>query len=109
MKFSRAGAQAKLRQAGYTPIILKVVNDSSVTKPLNIGSPQSGPVYSGVAKLSMARQRQERLRENENVDGLNDRFLAVEMISDPPRLRNRTSLSVNDAIPMISCSRPHKR
>lgn len=72
VKVSRGGAQAKLRQAGYTPIILKVVNDSSVTKPLNIGSPQSGPVYSGVAKLSMARQRQERLRENENVDGLND-------------------------------------
>jgi hypothetical protein len=109
VKVSRGGAQAKLRQAGYTPIILKVVNDSSVTKPLNIGSPQSGPVYSGVAKLSMARQRQERLRENENVDGLNDRFLAVEMFSDRPMTGNLSGLRVEYAIAMIYSSEAGKR
>lgn len=109
VKVSRGGAPAGLRQAGYTPVIVKVVNDSSVTKPLSIGSPQSGPVYAGVAKLSMFRQRQEKLRENENVSGSGDRFLAVEMFSDRPMTRNLSGLRVEYAIALIYSSEAGKR
>src|SRR5688572_6990224 len=75
VKVERGPAPARLQQAGYTPVLVKVVNESGGTQRLRIGSPQSGPVYAGVAKLSMERQRQEHLRENENTSGRTDRFL----------------------------------
>ncbi len=36
-----------LQQAGWTPVLVKVMNDSTVKKQLKIMSPQSGAVYSG--------------------------------------------------------------
>src|SRR6185369_6398596 len=78
VKVDRGPAAAVLQQAGYTPVIVKIVNESTVTKRLNITSPQSGPVYAGVAALSMTRQQQEELRVNENSRGATDRFLHVE-------------------------------
>ena len=56
VKAARGPAKAVLQQAGYTPVLIKVVNDSTVTRPLRITSPQAGPVYAGVAKLSMERR-----------------------------------------------------
>ncbi|MDP6892450.1 MAG: hypothetical protein QF731_04665, partial [Verrucomicrobiota bacterium] len=47
VKVARGPAKAVLRQAGYTPYIVKVFNDSTVARPLRVASPQSGPVYSG--------------------------------------------------------------
>src|SRR5262245_26454740 len=81
VKVSRGPAPAVLQQSGFTPFLVKVINESALTQPLRIGSPQSGPVYAGVAKLSMQRERQEHLRENENVNR-DDRFLQVEMFSN---------------------------
>jgi hypothetical protein len=59
VKVQRGPANARLPQAGYTPVLVKVVNESTVTKQLQIDSPQAGPVYAGVAPLSMTRQQQE--------------------------------------------------
>src|ERR1700693_2041895 len=39
VKAARGPAEAKLQQGGYTPFIVKVVNDSTVKKTLNITSP----------------------------------------------------------------------
>ena len=47
VKVRRGPAKALLRQGGYTPFIVKVFNDSTVTRPLRVASPQAGPVYSG--------------------------------------------------------------
>ena len=44
VKVVRGPADTKLQQAGYTPVLIKVVNDSTVKKPLRILSPQSGSV-----------------------------------------------------------------
>ena len=44
----RGPARAVLQQAGYTPVLVKVRNESTVTKPLRVSSPQAGPVYGGV-------------------------------------------------------------
>ena len=38
---------AVLQQGGYTPVLVKVVNEAATTKPLRITSPQSGPVFAG--------------------------------------------------------------
>ena len=54
--------------------------------PAKAASPQSGPVYAGVAQLSMERQDQRPLRENENVRG-DPRFLQVQMFQSPPLAR----------------------
>src|SRR5437588_6908081 len=84
VKVMRGPSKAVLQQAGYTPVIVKVVNLSSTTAPLRISSPQAGAVYAGVAQLSMERQRQLHLKENENVKGERGRFLQAEMSAAPP-------------------------
>src|SRR5262249_15865041 len=47
VKAARGPAVATIQQGGYVPIVIKVVNDSTVQQALRVSSPQSGPVYSG--------------------------------------------------------------
>jgi len=101
VKVSRGPASARLQQMGYTPVLVKVLNESTSTHPLRISSPQSGPVYAGVAKLSMQRQKQEQLRENENLAGRADRFLQVEMFGGPPMTPNLSGLKVEYALALL--------
>ena len=103
VKVMRGPAPAVLQQSGFTPFLVKVVNESTSTLPLRITSPQSGPVYAGVAKLSMQRERQEHLRENENVNR-DDRFLQVDMFSAPPMTPNLSGLKVEYALALIYSS-----
>src|SRR5262245_232200 len=65
VKVGRGPAQAILQQEGYTPVLIKVVNEAATTKPLRITSPQSGIVVAGMAELSMRRQDQRSLKEGE--------------------------------------------
>ncbi|MBI3861153.1 MAG: CehA/McbA family metallohydrolase [Planctomycetia bacterium] len=109
VKVDRGPAPAALQQAGFTPVVVKIVNQSTVTKRLGITSPQSGPVYAGVAELSMKRQQQEELRKNENRDKATDRFLHVEMFAAPPMTANLSGLTVEYAIALIYSSEAGKR
>ncbi len=109
VKLERGPAPAALQQAGYTPVLVKVVNESGGTQRLRIGSPQSGPVYAGVAELSMERQRQEHLRENENTGGRTDRFLDVEMFASPPMTPKLSGLDVEYAVALIYSSEAGRR
>ena len=109
VKVTRGPAPALLQQAGYTPVLVKIINQSTSTATLNIASPQSGPVYAGVAKLSMERQRQEPLRVNENTEGRPDRFLNVEMFHSPPMTPNLSGLTVEYAVALIYSSESGKR
>ena len=43
VKAARGPAYAVLQQSGHIPYVLKIVNESTVTKQLNINSPQAGP------------------------------------------------------------------
>src|SRR5262249_32710711 len=72
VKVQRGSAPAVLQQAGYTPVLVKVLNESTVTKRMRMVSPQSGPPYAGVLELAMKRQQQEELRQNENTAGATD-------------------------------------
>jgi hypothetical protein len=109
MSVGRGPAPPALQQAGYTPVLVKVLNESGGTQRLRIGSPQSGPVYAGVAKLSMERQRQEHLRENENTGGRTDRFLDLEMFVSPPMSPNLSGLEVEYAVALIYSSEAGRR
>jgi len=74
VKVSRGAAKAVLQQGGYTPVLVKIINESTITKRLRIVSPQAGPVYAGVAPLSLQRQQQTELGENQNKSGDRERF-----------------------------------
>jgi len=109
VKAMRGPAVAELQQAGYTPVLLKVVNEGGVTGRLRIGSPQSGPVYAGMSELSGNRMQQQHLRENENVDRRTDRFLELEMLTAAPMTSGLSGLQVEYAIALIYSTEAGRR
>ena len=109
VKVRRGPAQAVLQQFGFTPVLIKILNGSTVTKRLRIISPQAGAVYAGVAKLSMQRQQSLELMENENSNREKGRFLAVEMFTQPPMSDRLSGLEAEYAIALILSTEAGKR
>ena len=109
VKVRRGPAKAVLRQGGFTPFLVKVLNDSTVARPLRVGSPQAGPVYSGAALGILRRQAQTKLKDNENTKGEKGRFLSVEMFGKPPMLPNLSGLEAEYAIVLIYSHEAGKR
>jgi hypothetical protein len=109
VRVARGSAGAVLQQAGYTPVLVKIINEGGGTQRLRIGSPQSGPVYAGMAKLSAERMQQERLRENENTDRRTDRFLELEMFTAAPMTANLSGLEAEYAVALIYSSESGRR
>ena len=109
VKVARGGAGAVLQQGGYTPVLVKIVNESRGTQRLRIRSPQAGPVYAGMSRLAGERMQQPQLRENENIERRQDRFLDVEMFAAPPLTANLSGLEVEYAIALIYSSEAGRR
>lgn len=109
VKVARGPAAAALQQAGYTPVLVKVLNASTGTPRLRMISQQAGPVYAGVSRLSMERQQQPLLRQNENTNRDTDRFLALEMFRSPPLTDQLSGLEVEYALGLIYSSEAGKR
>jgi hypothetical protein len=108
VKGTRGPAKARLQQAGYTPVLIKVINHATSMAPLRVTSRQAGPSYAGVAKGTMERERQQHLRENENVRG-EHRFLEIEMFGAPPMTPTLSGLEVEYVIALIYSSEAGKR
>src|SRR5262249_20025820 len=104
VKVKRGPAAAVLQQSGFTPVVIKVINPSTATKVLRISSPQSGPVYAGVAALSMMCQGQMHLKDGEPHGGGKGRFLQAEMFTGPPMTSNLSGLKVEYALALLSSS-----
>ena len=109
VRLVRGPANADLQQAGYTPVLVKVVNESGSTGRLNIGSPQAGPVYAGMSELSGNRMQQQHLRQNENIDRRTDRFLDLEMFTAAPMTAMLSGLQVEYAIALVYSSEAGRR
>ncbi len=109
VKVLRGPAPAVIQQGGYTPVLVKIINESTITKRLKIVSPQSGPVYAGVAALSLQRQQQAELGANPNKENDRERFLGVEMFTAPPMTEKLSGLEVEYAIGLIYCHEAGKR
>jgi hypothetical protein len=109
VKVSRGPAKAVLQQGGYTPVLIKIINESTITKRLRMVSPQAGPVYAGVAPLSLQRQQQMELGENQNKTGDRERFLSLEMLAAPPMTDRLSGLEVEYAIGLIYSHEAGKR
>ena len=109
VKVQRGPAAASLTQIGFTPVLVKIINESTVTRQLRILSPQSGAVYSGAALGILERQAQTELNRNENRAGDQNRFLLVEMFQSPPMTQNLSGLVVEYAIALIYSNESGKR
>ena len=109
VKVNRGPAVARISQVGFTPLLVKVINQSSVTRQLRIRSPQAGPVYAGANLFILERQAQTELNDNENTEGATDRFLEVDMFQSPPMTRQLSGLNVEYAIALIYSSEAGKR
>ena len=109
VKVQRGPANAVLRQGGFTPFLVKVLNDATVARPVRVGSPQAGPVYSGAALVILRRQAQTELKDNENTKGDKGRFLSVEMFGKPPMQSNLSGLEAEYAIVLIYSHEAGKR
>jgi hypothetical protein len=96
VKAVRGPAAATLQQGGFVPLLIKVVNDSTVQQALRISSPQSGPVYSGGGA-----------RNDPKAD--KDRFLQVEMFSSPPMTAKLSGLKAEYALALAYSSEAGKR
>jgi hypothetical protein len=96
VKAARGPAKVALQQSGYVPVIIKVQNDSTVTRPLRIGSPQAGPIYSG----GFAG---EKVKPNKN------NFIDVEMFNKQPMTAELSGLKLEYAIALIASSEAGKR
>jgi hypothetical protein len=95
VKAARGPAAATLQQGGFTPLIVKVINESTVKKGLRIGSPQSGPVYGGGG--------------GGKKKGDKDRFLQVEMFTKSPMTANLSGLKAEYALALVYSSEAGKR
>lgn len=104
VKVERGPGPAVLQQAAYTPLLVKVINESATASRLNISSPQAGPVYAGPALAILQRQAQTELKDNENVEGRSDRFLNVEMFSRRPLTPELSGLQVEYAVALVASS-----
>lgn len=109
VKVARGPAPAGLQQGGYTPVLVKVLNEAVTTKGLRISSPQSGPVTAGGARLSMERQDQTHLTQGEKPGGAPERFLQVEMLASQPMTATLSGLGVEYAVALLYSSEAGRR
>lgn len=99
VKVSRGPASANLQQAGFTPVLIKVINDSTVTKRLQIISPQAGRVYGGPGQD----------KRDPNDDPKPGRFLQAEVFTAPPMTANLSGLRVEYDIALLYSTEAGKR
>jgi hypothetical protein len=97
VKAMRGPAKATLQQAGYTPILLKVVNEGTVSNPLRMHSPQAGYIVSGGSRIPP------------NIKADKNRFLDVEVFNKEPMTQKLSGLKCEYAIGLIYSAESGKR
>ncbi len=103
-KVERGPAAAVVQQAGYTPFLIKILNQGAIKSGLRLNSPQAGSPFGGIAPLSMQRQEQLSLLENQQSTNGPRRFLQLEVFSKPPLTSNLSGVAVEYAIAMLYSS-----
>ena len=108
VKVARGSGDSLIQQAGYTPCLIKVNNEATVTRSLRIASPQAGPVYAGPAEGILKRQAQTDLNDNENLNQ-DHRFLDVEIFDKSPMTSRLSGLEVEYLIALVYSSEAGQR
>lgn len=109
VKVTRGSALARLQQAGYSAVLVKIINESRGTPRLRLSSLQAGPVHAGMQPLAAERMQQLHLRKNENTEGRSDRFLELELFTAPPMNAALSGLEAEYAIALIYSSEAGRR
>jgi hypothetical protein len=89
-----------LQQAGWTPVLVKVVNEANVKKKLSVTSPQSGIVYGG-----QGRNEKDPKADPNTVK----RFAQVELYASPPLKGELSGLKAEYAVVLIYSAESGKR
>jgi hypothetical protein len=95
VKVARGKGDATLQQGAFTPVLVKVVNESTVKSRLNITSPQAGDRY--------VRDAREQAKADPT------RFLQIEMHTAPPMTGNLSGLRVEYAIALFYSTEAGRR
>ncbi|MCA9012419.1 MAG: hypothetical protein KDB01_21860, partial [Planctomycetaceae bacterium] len=103
VKVKRGPGDPVLQQGGYTPVVVKIINDATLARALKISSPQAGAIYAGASEGILLRQAQTELAQNENANR-ERRFLDVEMFDQSPMTARLSGLNVEYALALIHCS-----
>lgn len=109
IKTERGPAFAELKQGGFSPVIIKVLNQCASTAKLKMVSPQAGAVYAGASRFSLQRQQQSHLDQDQNADRATDRFLAAEIFSQSPMSPRLSGLEVEYCLGLLYSSESGKR
>jgi hypothetical protein len=94
VKVTKGAGPALLQQSGWTPVLIKVVNDSPVKGTPHLTSPQSGPRWTPQSGKPL---------------GDPARFLQVELFQVPPMTPNLSGLKVEYLLGLIYSSEAGKR
>ncbi|MSU77419.1 MAG: hypothetical protein EXS16_04900 [Gemmataceae bacterium] len=97
VKVKQGSAPAVLQQGAFTPVIVRVQNESTVTKPLNIRSPQALPIFSRGKAGEITK------------DDVKNRFLDVEMFTSQPMTDKLSGLKLEYALALVHSSQAGKR
>jgi hypothetical protein len=108
VKVARGPAPPLLQQAGFTPLVVKVVNQGAITQWLQIHSPSGGAVYGGEYRGSLERQQQLGLQSGQQ-QAAPGRFLNLEMFTAPPMSPRLSGLGVEYCIALVYSSEAGKR
>lgn len=108
VKVARGDADPVLQQGGFMPFLVRVTNQATVTRKLQVASPQAGPVYAGAALGILKRQQQEDLKDNENILG-DRRFLSVEVMDQSPMTSRLSGHSSEYKIVLIASAEAGSR
>jgi hypothetical protein len=100
LKVAKGPGSTTIQQAGWTPVVVKVMNDSTAKKQLRIMSEQAGPVYSGDRRVDKNPKDDPKIVQ---------RFLGLEVYTAPPMTDTLSGLKVEYAIALIYSSESGKR
>jgi hypothetical protein len=98
VKVKRGPAPAVLQQAGYTPVLIKVVNEGGIASALHIASPQAGPIFFG---------GRSKVKDLKQVD--KNHFLDLDMYTSQPMTEKLSGIKVEYALAMIYSKDAGKR
>src|SRR5829696_405871 len=93
VKVAAGPGPTNLQQSGWTPLVVKVANDSTVKAPLRVTSPQAGDVWS-----------QREIKKN-----FTGRFLDLQLYSAPPLTKNLSGLKVEYVVLLAYSTESGKR
>lgn len=93
VKVAAGPGSTTVQQSGWTPALVKVVNDAVAKAPLRVTSPQAGDVWS-----------QKEIKKD-----YTGRFLDLQLFTGPPLTKNLSGLKVEYAVLLVYSSEAGKR